>query len=149
MSRIQQGHRLLIFRHKWRTVQRNLALIQKWSLRLIWQRKMIVCLSSRVLDANWNSAILMISCYKRLLQILGCIPQRCSKPLSSRCLITQVLDKDMFIGTEFIRGIRSLTVFSPQLDLIASSKSLHYKATDAFPFPRINHRRWVLNKPET
>lgn len=60
-----------------------------------------------------------------------------------------IFDKDMFIGTEFIRGIRSLKVFSPQLVLIASSKSLYYKATDAFPFPRINHRRWGFNKPET
>ena len=49
----------------------------------------------------------------------------------------------MFVGTEFMIGIHSLKVFSPHPDPIASSKSLYYKykAADAVPFPRTNHRR--------
>ncbi|XP_034859975.1 glutathione reductase, mitochondrial isoform X1 [Mirounga angustirostris] len=91
-------------------------------------------LSSRVLDANLNLVIMIISWHKRPLWILGCIPPRCNKLLSSRCLITHVLNKDMFIGTDVIRGIHSLKVFSPQLDLIASSKSLYCKLQMQFHF---------------
>lgn len=110
---------------------------------------MIVCLSARVPDADLNSVVMMITWHKSPLRVLGCVPQRCSTPVSPRCLITHVLNKDMFRGAEFVTGTDSLKVFSPLLDLIASSKSLYFEATGAVTFPRTNHRGQGFNKSET